>query len=61
MAGLMDKSFMANLGVDLFIIWESATRLIPGYRPVLLRILNEETERCKNIPGYEPNHDESGP
>jgi uncharacterized protein with HEPN domain len=47
-------------GVDLFIIWESATRLIPGYRPVLLKILNEETERYKKPPRNELTHDESG-
>ena len=61
MAGLRDKVIHGYFGVDLFIIWESATRLIPGYRPVLLRILNEETERCKKTPGYEFTLDESGP
>jgi uncharacterized protein with HEPN domain len=61
MAGLRDKVIHGYFGVDLFIIWESATRLIPGYRPVLLRILNEETERCKKPPGNELTHDESGP
>jgi uncharacterized protein with HEPN domain len=61
MAGLRDKVIHGYFGVDLFIIWESATRLIPGYRPALLRILNEETERCKKTPGYEYTHDERGP
>ena len=61
MAGPRDKVIHGYFGVDLFIIWESTTKLIPGYRPVLLRILNEETERCKKTPGYEFTHDESGP
>jgi uncharacterized protein with HEPN domain len=60
MAGLRDKVIHGYFGVDLFIIWESATRLIPGYRPVLLRILNEETERCKRSQGYKTTDDESG-
>jgi uncharacterized protein with HEPN domain len=61
MAGLRDKVIHGYFGVDLFIILESATKLIPGYRPVLLRILNEETEKCKKTPGYEFTHDERGP
>ena len=44
MAGLRDKAIHGYFGVDLFIIWESATKLIPGYKPILLQILNEETE-----------------
>jgi uncharacterized protein with HEPN domain len=32
MAGLRDKVIHGYFGVDLFIIWESATRLIPGMK-----------------------------
>ncbi len=46
MAGLRDKVIHGYFGVDLFIIWESATKLFPGYKPILLKILKEETEKC---------------
>jgi uncharacterized protein with HEPN domain len=49
MAGLRDKVIHGYFGVDLFIIWESATKLIPGYRSILVRILEEETARCKKL------------
>ncbi len=49
MAGLRDKAIHGYFGVDLFIIWESATKLIPSYKTILLRILNEETEKCKKL------------
>ncbi len=49
MAGLRDKAIHGYFGVDQFIIWESATKLIPSYKPILLQILNEETERGKNL------------
>lgn len=45
MAGLRDKVIHGYFGVDLFIIWKSATKLFPGYKPILLKILKEETEK----------------
>jgi uncharacterized protein with HEPN domain len=45
MAGLRDKVIHGYFGVDLFIIWESATKTIPSYKPVVLEMLKEETER----------------
>jgi len=47
MAGLRDKVIHGYFGVDLFIIWESATKLIPSYKPVLIRIVEEENESYK--------------
>jgi uncharacterized protein with HEPN domain len=44
MAGLRDKVIHGYFGVDLFIIWESATNTIPSYKPVVLKMLKEETE-----------------
>lgn len=49
MAGLRDKIIHGYFGIDLFIIWESATKLIPSYKPILLQILNEETKRSKKL------------
>jgi uncharacterized protein with HEPN domain len=43
MAGLRDKVIHGYFGVDLFIIWESATKTIPSYKPVIPKILKEET------------------
>ena len=45
MAGLRDKVIHGYFGVDLFIIWESATKTIPSYKPVVLEMLREETEQ----------------
>ncbi len=47
MAGLRDKVIHGYFGVDLFIIWESATKSIPSYKPILIRIVREETEMNK--------------
>jgi len=47
MAGLRDKVIHGYFGVDLFIIWESATKLIPSYKSALIRIVKEESDRCK--------------
>lgn len=45
MAGLRDKVIHGYFGVDLFIIWESATKTIPSYKPVILEMLKKETKQ----------------
>jgi uncharacterized protein with HEPN domain len=44
MAGLRDRVIHGYFGVDLFIIWESAANTIPSYKPVVLKMIKEETE-----------------
>lgn len=45
MAGLRDKVIHGYFGVDLFIIWESATKTIPSYKPVVIKMLKEESQQ----------------
>ncbi len=42
MAGLRDKVIHGYFGVDLFIIWKSATETIPSYKSIVIRMLEEE-------------------
>lgn len=43
MAGMRDKLIHGYLGVDMEIVWETATRYIPELRPLIEQALREET------------------
>lgn len=45
MAGLRDKVIHGYFGVDLFIIWKSATKTIPSYKSAIIKILEKERDR----------------
>ncbi|MBI2872529.1 MAG: DUF86 domain-containing protein [Chloroflexi bacterium] len=46
MAGMRDRLIHGYFGVDLEIVWETATRLVPELRPRLAEVLGEESERA---------------
>ena len=48
MAGMRDKIIHGYFGVDLHIVWETATRSIPMPKPQISEVLMEEIERCKD-------------
>ncbi len=46
MAGMRDRLIHGYFGVDIEIVWETATQLVPELRPQLAQVLREETERA---------------
>jgi uncharacterized protein with HEPN domain len=42
MAGMWDRLIHGYFGVDLEIVWKTATRLIPELRPLRAQALREE-------------------
>jgi len=46
MAGMRDRLIHGYFGVDVEIVWETATRLIPELRPRLAQVLEEESRRA---------------
>jgi len=46
MAGMRDRLIHGYFGVDVEIIWETATQLVPELRPRLVQVLEEETKRA---------------
>ena len=42
MAGMRDKLIHGYFGLDLEIVWETATRFVPEYRPLIAQALSEE-------------------
>jgi uncharacterized protein with HEPN domain len=45
MAGMRDKLIHGYFGVDLEIVWETATQLIPTLKPLLTKALEGEIRR----------------
>jgi uncharacterized protein with HEPN domain len=43
MAGMRDKLIHGYFGVDLEIVWKTATRFIPELRPLIAQALREES------------------
>jgi uncharacterized protein with HEPN domain len=43
MAGMRDKLIHGYFGVDLEIVWKTATRFIPELRPLIAQVLREES------------------
>lgn len=50
MAGMRDKVIHGYFGVDLAIVWETATQLIPALKLLIAEILQEETQRLEGQP-----------
>jgi uncharacterized protein with HEPN domain len=48
MAGMRDRIIHGYFGVDLHIVWETATRSIPMLRPRISEILRVEVERYED-------------
>ena len=48
MAGMRDRIIHGYFGVDLHIVWETATRSIPILRPRISEILRVEVERYED-------------
>jgi uncharacterized protein with HEPN domain len=48
MAGMRDRIIHGYFGLDLHIVWKTATRSIPMLRPKISEILRVEVERCKD-------------
>ena len=48
MAGMRDRIIHGYFGVDLHIVWETATRSIPTLRPRISEILTIEVECLKD-------------
>ncbi len=46
MAGMRDRLIHGYFGVDLEIVWETATRLIPELRTRLAEVVEEESKRA---------------
>jgi len=45
MAGMRDKLIHGYFGADLEIVWETATRLLPGLRPLVVKVVEKEIRR----------------
>jgi uncharacterized protein with HEPN domain len=45
MAGMRDHLIHGYFGIDLEIVWETATRFIPELRPQIEQVLGEKTEK----------------
>lgn len=43
MAGMRDKLIHGYFGLDLEIVWETATRFVPELRPLIAQALREES------------------
>jgi uncharacterized protein with HEPN domain len=43
MAGMRDKLIHGYCGIDLEIVWKTATRFIPELRPLIAQVLTEES------------------
>ena len=52
MAGMRDKMIHGYFGVDMHIVWETATRSIPMLRPRISEILMGELESFKDPENY---------
>jgi uncharacterized protein with HEPN domain len=52
MAGMRDKMIHGYFGVDIQIVWETATRSIPMLRPRISEILIGELESLKDAENY---------
>ncbi|UEC41971.1 MAG: hypothetical protein METHAR1v1_230005 [Methanothrix sp.] len=52
MAGMRDKMIHGYFGVDIQIVWETATRSIPMLRPRISYILIGELESLKDAENY---------
>lgn len=52
MAGMRDKMIHGYFGVDMHIVWETATRSIPMLRPRISEILIGELESFKDPENY---------
>lgn len=46
MAGMRDRLIHGYFGVDVEIVWETATRLVPELRPRLAEVLEQESRRA---------------
>jgi uncharacterized protein with HEPN domain len=46
MAGMRDRLIHGYFGVDVEIVWETATKLLPELRPRLAQVLEEESKRA---------------
>ena len=42
MAEMRDKLIHGYFGLDLEIVWETATRFVPEHRPLIAQVLREE-------------------
>jgi uncharacterized protein with HEPN domain len=45
MAGMRDRLIHGYFGIDLEIVWETATRFIPELKPQIAQVLREETPK----------------
>lgn len=45
MAGMRDRPIHGYFGVDVEIVWETATKLIPELKPRVAEVLEEESRR----------------
>lgn len=45
MAGMRDRLIHGYFGVDLEIVWETATRLVPELKPQIVAVLEAERQR----------------
>ena len=46
MAGMRDHLIHGYFGLDVEIVWETASRLIPDLEPVMLRVIESEKARA---------------